>query len=209
MVDAADKDSGEALDGRRPLVLGPNDVIEGGAVRDEVNVFLIGLPAYPALVKETRKVQLIVLVADLSCATRGRKGIIVIENAKIRAGFRPEIIGFRRMNVRIVSARCSQNIAIIRGKGRLLADIDLATIHDGSRGPVHKAVDEGRVGILKNLLDWAGKLVGRLSPIVVFHGDHENRFDSVFAIFRAGGQVTHGEQQGKYAQHAETSDVRH
>ena len=90
LVDAIDKDSGEALDRRRPLILRPNNVIEGGAVRDEVDVFLIRLPAYSALVKETRKVQLIVLVADLPCATCGRKGIIVIENAKIRAGFRPD-----------------------------------------------------------------------------------------------------------------------
>jgi hypothetical protein len=77
--------------------------------------------------------------------------------------------------------------------------------NDGSRGPVHKTIDEWSVGILENLLDRAGKLVGGLGPIMVFHGDHENRFD----FFRAGGQVAHREQQGKYAQHAETSDVRH
>ena len=41
----------------------------------------------------------------------------------------------------------------------------------------------GAARILKDLLDSAGKLVGRLGPIVVFHGDHKNRFDSVFAIF--------------------------
>ncbi len=37
--------------------------------------------------------QLIVLIADLSRATRRGKGIIVIENAKIRAGFRPDVVG--------------------------------------------------------------------------------------------------------------------
>ena len=44
-------------------------------------------------------------------------------------------------------------------------------------GSVDQAVDERRVGILKDLLDRAGKLIGRLSPVVVFHRDHENRLD--------------------------------
>src|SRR3954453_5638108 len=97
--------------------------------------------------------QLIVLVADLSRATRRGKGIVVIENAKIRASFRPDVIGFRRVNVGIRPARCSQNAAIVRGKRSLLADIDLAAIHDGSRGPVYKTVDERRSRVLKDLLN--------------------------------------------------------
>ncbi len=193
LVDAIDKDSGEALDRRRPLILGQNDVVEGSSVRDQVNVFLIRLPANSAAVKETRKVQLVILVAERPRATCRGKGIIVIENAKIRAGFRPEIIGLRGVYVGVFPSVSSQNVAIVRGEGRLFTDIHLAAVDDGSRGPAHKAVDEGRVGILKNLLDWAGKLIGRLSPIVVFHGDHENRFNSVFAIFRAGGQLAHRE----------------
>jgi hypothetical protein len=107
-----------------------------------------------------------------------------------------------------IDSRCSQNVAIVRGKGRLAADIDLAAINNSRRGPVYQTVDERRVGILKNLLNPAAELVRWLGPIVVFHGDNENRFD-FFAIFRARDQVTNGEQQGKYAQHAETSDVRH
>ena len=89
--------------------------------------------------------QLIVLVADLSRAARGGKGIVVIENAKIRAGFRPDVVGLGRMNVGVGPARCGQNVAIVRGKSRLLADIDLAAIDDGSRGAVDQAVDERRV----------------------------------------------------------------
>jgi hypothetical protein len=89
--------------------------------------------------------------------------------------------------------RSGQNVAIVRGKSHLLADVDRAAIHDGSCGPIHQAVDEWRCGVLKDLLDSAGKLVSGLGPIVVFHGDHENGFDSVFAIFRDSGQVAHYE----------------
>jgi hypothetical protein len=118
------------------------------------------------VVKETRKVQLIVLVADLSCAACRRKGIIVIEYAKIRAGFRPDVVGFGWVNVGVVAARCRQNVAIVCGKSRLLADIDLTPVDDGSGCSVYQAVDERSGRVLKNLLDSAGKLIGRLSPIV-------------------------------------------
>jgi len=57
------------------------------------------------------------------------------------------------MNVWVRATRCSQNAAIVRGKRSLLADIDLAAIHDGSRGPVYKTVDERRSRVLKDLLN--------------------------------------------------------
>src|SRR6185369_6476483 len=99
LIDAVDKVSGEAFQRNGPLIARANNVVKRSAIRDKVDVFLIRLPAHSALVKETRKVQLIVLVADLPCATRRGKGIVVIENAKIRAGFRPDVIWLRRVNV--------------------------------------------------------------------------------------------------------------
>src|SRR6185437_12792964 len=110
-------------------------------------------PGYSALRQETRKVQLIILAADLPRATRRSKGIIVIEDAKICTGFRPDVVGLRRVNVGVVPARCCQNIAVVRGIGRLLTDVDLAAINDSSRGSVHQAVDERCSRILKDLLD--------------------------------------------------------
>src|SRR5262249_8703930 len=150
---------------------------------NQVDVFLIRPPAYSALVKQTRKMQLIVLVADLPRAVCGRKGIIVIEYAKIGSGFRPDVVGLGRMNVRVRAAGCSQNAAIVRGKRRLLADVDLFAVNDSRRGPVHKTIDEWCSRILKNLLDSAGELVGRLGPIVVLHRNNKYRLD----FFRAGG----------------------
>jgi len=50
-------------------------------------------------------------------------------------------------------------------------------VNHGSGRAVHQAVDEGRVGVLINLLDAAGELVGRLSPVVILHRDHEHRLD--------------------------------
>jgi hypothetical protein len=42
---------------------------------------------------------------------------------------------------------------------------------------VDKTVDERRVWILKDLLDWATELIRGLSPIVIFHRDYKNSLD--------------------------------
>jgi hypothetical protein len=60
-----------------------------------------------------------------------------------------------------------------------------AVIHEGIRGPIYKAVDEGRVRILIDLLDPTRELIRWLSPVVVFHRDHEYRLD----LLRAGVKV--------------------
>src|ERR1700704_1757247 len=113
------------------------------------------------------------------------------------------------MNMRVVAAGSGQNVVVVGGVSDLLTNVDFAAIDSGKCGPIYQTIDEWRIRILKNLLDSARKLVGRLRPIVVFHGDYENGFDSVFAIFRACDQVAQCKQQGKSAQRAETSDVRH
>ena len=59
----------------------------------------------------------------------------------------------------IVSVGSGQDAMVIRGIGDLLADVDHVAINDGKRSSIHKAVDERRVWILKNLLDSAAELV--------------------------------------------------
>jgi len=63
------------------------------------------------------------------------------------------------------------------GVSDFTADIDRRAIDHDKRGSVHQTVDEGRVVIEINLLDLARGLVGRLGPVVILHGDHENGFD--------------------------------
>jgi hypothetical protein len=78
------------------------------------------------------------------------------------------------MDMGIIPAGRSKGVVVGGGVGHLSADVD--------RGSVDQAVDERGVGVLENLLDGTGKLVGRLRPVVVFEGDHEDRLDS----FRVG-----------------------
>src|ERR1039457_1465803 len=83
------------------------------------------------------------------------------------------------MNVGIASAGSSQNVVIRAGVGSLLADVDQLPVNHGVGGPTHQAVNERGVGILINLLDPAGELVGGLRPVMVLHGDHEYRLDVI------------------------------
>jgi hypothetical protein len=53
-----------------------------------------------------------------------RERIVGIEHAEIGARFGPDIVGFGRMNVRIVSAGRRQNAAVVRGVCDLFADMD-------------------------------------------------------------------------------------
>jgi hypothetical protein len=85
----------------------------------------------------------------------------------------------------IVPAGRGQDIVVGRSVGHLLADLDLAAIDRGNGGSVNQAVDERGVGVLENLLDGTGKLVGRLRPIVVFHRNHKYVLDSPVAVATA------------------------
>src|SRR5580704_1528688 len=93
------------------------------------------------------------------------------------------------MNVGIISAGSGQNIVVGGGVGSLLADIDQLSVNHGEGGSLHQTVNEGGVGILINLLDPAGELVGGLGPVVILHRDHEYRFD-VFSIGIEAAQRT-------------------
>ena len=101
----------------------------------------------------------------------------------------------------IVSVGSGQDAMVIGGIGDLLADVDHVAINDGKRSSIHKAVDERRVWILKNLLDSAAELVSGLGPVVVFHRDHEDRLD----LFCACVQLAQCSQQKKYAERTDTS----
>src|SRR5499427_11033976 len=115
--------------------------------------------------------KLIVLIIDLIVGSLRDKGISVVEHAEIGASLGPNVVGFRRMDMGIIPAGRGQNVVVVRGIGYLSADV-------AGGGSVNQAIDERGGGVLKNLLgEGTGKLVGRLRPVVVFHGDHEDRFD--------------------------------
>src|SRR5665213_2878785 len=83
------------------------------------------------------------------------------------------------MNVGIIAAGSGQNIVIRGGVGSLLADIDQLPVNQGVGGSLHQTINEGCVGILINLLDPAGELVGGLRPVMILHGDYEYRLDVI------------------------------
>src|SRR5690349_1336000 len=99
--------------------------------------------------------KLIVQVIDLihGRTALGDKGISVVEYVEIEARLRPEVVGFRRMDMRIIPAGRGEDAAVVRGVGHLLADFDQAPIDWGSGGSVNQAVDEWGVGVLENLLN--------------------------------------------------------
>jgi hypothetical protein len=173
LIDAGDKVSGETCERNRPLILRQNNVVEGGAVCYQVDIFLIRLPADPAARQEANQVQLIVLVLNGPSARLRMEGVGVVEYAEIGARLRPQIVGLGGMNVGIVPAVSGQDVVVVCGIRHLLADIQLPAIDCGNGGPVHQAVNEGSVCILENLLD-ARKLIGRLRPVVVFHRNDEH-----------------------------------
>jgi hypothetical protein len=117
-----------------------------------------------------------VLVGVLVGAAGNLERVVVVEDVKIRACFRPEVVGFGRMDVRIVSAGGGQNVVVGRSVGDMLADVLDAAIKEGKRRPVHKTIDERGVWVLKDLLNPAGD-AGGLSPVVIFQCDYENVFD--------------------------------
>ena len=89
----------------------------------------------------------------------------------------------------IIPTGRGQHVVVVRGICDLSADVDLTPIDRGNGGSVNQAVDEGGVGVLENLLDAGTELVGRLRPVVVFQGDHEDRLDCCSAT--VGIRKTH------------------
>ena len=121
----------------------------------------------------------------LAVRRRVRVGVVVVKDVEVGTGFRPDVVGLGRMNSRGASAGVvGWNIMVCRGVGDLLADVDHRAVNAGPRRPIHKTIDEGRIGVLKNLLDSAGQL-DWLGPVVILHRDHENSLD----LLRAGGEV--------------------
>src|SRR5258708_26173121 len=108
----------------------------------------------------------------------------VVEYVEIEARLRPNVVGFRRMDMGIIPAGRGQDAAAVRGIGHLLADFDLAPIDRGNGGSVYQAVYERGGGGLENLLGGAGKLVGPRRPVVGFPGDPQDPL--YFAAIRRG-----------------------
>src|SRR5258708_31569146 len=103
----------------------------------------------------------------------------VVEYVEIEARLRPNVVGFRRMDMGIIPAGRGQDAAAVRGIGHLLADFDLAPIDRGNGGSLYQAGCERGGGGLEKILDGARKKGGRLPSGVCFHGAHEKRLDSV------------------------------
>src|SRR5689334_6161842 len=136
--------------------------------------------------------------------TAGRERIAIVEDAEIAAGFGPYVVGFGRMNVRVAAIRRGEDAMVVLGPRDLFADVNGRAVDDRERRAVDEAVDERRGRILKDLLDAAGKLIRRLSPVVVFHRDHEHGLD----LLRMGAGVAQTSEQGTGADSAEPPDVR-
>jgi hypothetical protein len=81
--------------------------------------------------------KLIVLIIDLIRGTIGDKGIIVVGHREIGAGLRPNVVGFRRMDMEIIPAGRGQNVVVVRGISHLSTDVDLAPIDRGNGGSVN------------------------------------------------------------------------
>src|SRR6516225_2125654 len=102
------------------------------------------------------------------------------------------------MDVEIVAGRGGQNVMVCGGVRHLIAD---------RRGSVHEAVDIGRSGILKNLLDAARELIGGLCPIVILHRNDE---DGLGVSGPGTAETGKPEEEGADAnQRAHTSRVLH
>src|SRR4029077_1036177 len=98
-----------------------------------------------------------------------------------------------------------QNVVIGSGIGNLRTDVNFGAIDDLDGGSIHESVDEGCVRILINLLNAAGELIRRLSPVMVFHRDYKNGFDLLCARIC----TTNGSQACKHCERQETVSVRH
>jgi len=103
------------------------------------------------------------------------------------------------MDVGVVSVGGRENIVVRRGIRNLLANMDHRVADKFECSAVNKTVDKRGVRILINLLNCAGELVGRLSPVVVLHRDHKHGLN--FLGLRA--ESADGCQNGEHAQLAD------
>src|SRR4029077_19055478 len=120
------------------LVARQRHVRELPANRSKVGVFLVRSPGFSRVRQEGNQVLRRILVRRVN----GGERVIVIQDAKIRAGFGPEIVGLRRMNMRVVAAGSGQNIVVVGGIGDLLTNVDDLAVYDCKRGPAYQTVDE-------------------------------------------------------------------
>ena len=101
--------------------------------------------------------------------------------------------------MRVIARGRGQNAVVIGGERNLLADADDPAVDDRKSVSADQAVDERRVGILKNLLNSARELVGGLGPVVVFHRNHEDGLDllCVCAEVACGKECERAEKPGE------------
>src|SRR5262249_6683475 len=89
----------ETLQRNGPLILRQWNVRElSGSIPSQIDIFLIRLPSLAALRQKTAQVQRCVLVRRAA----GRVGVIVVQYAKVRTGFRPDVVRLGRMNVGVI-----------------------------------------------------------------------------------------------------------
>ena len=189
-----------AGDRNGPLSLRQRNIGElPGAIHGEVDILLVGLPGLSRLRQESDEVLVGILVVAAG------EGVSVVQHAKVSACFRPDIVRFGGMNVRVVAAGSGQDVGVGRGVSGLFADVDDGAVDHGSGRAIHQAVDEGGVGILINLLDAAGELIGRLGPVVILHRDHEHGLD----LLGMCGESARCCEKGTHSQRTEKSGVRH
>jgi hypothetical protein len=119
-----------------------------------------------------------VLIGGLVGAAGHPEWIVVIEHAEVRSGLCPDVVWFRWMDVRRVG-RAGQHVVIGVGVCRLVADTGNVALD--------QVVEEGRSGIVLDLLLASRELAGGLCPVLVFHRDDEHVAD------RGGTRLTGGE----------------
>ena len=117
------------------------------------------------------------LLGVLDGRAAGCVGIVIVKHAEVAAGFRPDVIRLRGMDVRVVTAGCSEHVVIGVGVCNLLADVLGHVINLRPGSSVDEAVNKWSVGIHINLLYAAGELVRGLRPVVILHRNDEDGLD--------------------------------
>jgi len=74
------------------------------------------------------------------------EGVSVVQNAKIDAGFRPDVIGLGGMDVRVVAAGGGQDVGVGRGKSGLFTDIDDGALITAVAVPFTRLLTKGALG---------------------------------------------------------------
>ena len=85
-IGAGGKSSREALQRHRPFALGQDNVVQGRAIRGQIDILLVRLPGFSDIANEGA--QMLGGVLDRGGAIR-TAWVVVIEHAKIGARLRP------------------------------------------------------------------------------------------------------------------------